>query len=265
MSRESQPRKNSAPSPRKIQALRAVDPCRTASASSNAARRFPCRNAEASRSNAPVSSSLIREAPARPPALRSRKSRRIAAMLSSIRSKRQGVNAARPMRRRTLSGRAPPPRSSPRGDMARSLDLGDQSLPVLRNAVDLSRRPIGLPPDERRRALESDLLGDPIVLLQKRGRLLRRGPPKTLMIPRFRHTGRVLAQKRFGRRRALAIRLVVQDRDRNDRELDAAGRHIGLNLVEGAHRVAAIGVEDHPQPRRGRIAKRPERRTLDAE
>src|SRR5208337_1931381 len=227
-----------------IQALRAVDRCRTMSASSNAARRWPCRNEEASRSNTPVSSSLMREAPARPPALRSWKSLRIAAMLSSIRRKRQGENAARPMRRRTLGGRAPPPPSSPRGDIMRSLDLGDQSLPVLRDAVDLSCRPIRLPPDERRRALEPDLLGDPIVLLQKRGRLLRRGRPKALMVPGFRHTGRDQAQKRFGRRRALAVRLVVQDRDRNDRELDAPRLHIGFELIEGAHRIAAIGVED---------------------
>src|SRR5271165_3952305 len=235
------------------------------SASSNAARRWPRRNAEASRSNAPVSLSLMREAPARPPALRSSKSLRIAAMLSSIRRKRQGVNATRPMRRRTPGGRASPPRSSAHGDIVRSLDLGDQSLPALRDAVDLSRRPIRLAPDERRRALEPDLLGDPIVLLQKRGGLLRRGLPKTLMIPRFRHMRRVLAQKRFGRRRTLAVRLVVQDRDRNDRELDAARRHIGLELIEGAHRVAAIGVEDHPQPRRGRIAIGSEGRMLDAE
>src|SRR5271165_5493336 len=168
------------------------------SASSNAARRWPRRNAEASRSNAPVSSSLMREAPARPPALRSSKSRRIAAMLSSIRRKRQGANAARPVRRRTPGGLASPPRSSPRGDIVRPPDLGDQSLPVLRNAIDLSRRPIRLPPDERWRAFEPDLLGDPIVLLQKRGRLLRQRRPKTLMIPCFRHTGRVLARKRFG-------------------------------------------------------------------
>src|SRR5271166_3669255 len=114
-------------------------------------------------------------------------------MLSSIRSKRQGENAARPMRRRTLGGLASPLRSSARGDIVRSLDLGDQSLPALRYAVDLSRRPIRLPPDERRRALEPDLLRDLIVLLQKRERLLRRGRPKTLMIPRFRHTGPVLA------------------------------------------------------------------------
>src|SRR5208283_5472576 len=211
------------------------------SASSNAARRLPCRNAEASRSNAPVSSSRMREAPARPSALRWPKSRRIAAMLSSIRRKRQGANAARPMRRRTPGGRASPPRPSARGDIVRSLDLGDQRLPALRDAVDLSRRPVRLPPDERRRALETDLLGDSIVLLEKRRRLLRRGRPKTLVIPRFRHTGGVLAQERFGRRRALAVRLVVQDRDRNDRELDAPRSHVGPEFVEGAHRVAAIG------------------------
>src|SRR5208337_4524636 len=114
----------------------------------------------------------MREAPTRPPALRSWKSRRIAAMLSSIRRKRQGANAARPMWRRTLSGRAPLARSSARGDIVRSLDVGDQSLPALRDAVDLSRRPIRLPPDERRRALEPDLFGDSIILLQKRGCLL---------------------------------------------------------------------------------------------
>ncbi len=63
----------------------------------------------------------------------------------------------------------------------RSLDLGDQNLPALRDAVDLSRRPIGLPPDKRRRALESDLFGDSVIPLQKRRGLRRCGGPKTLM------------------------------------------------------------------------------------
>ena len=59
-SRYSQPKKNMTPSARKTQALRAVEPCRAASASHSLL--CPFTKVVAPRSNAPVSSSLTRVA-----------------------------------------------------------------------------------------------------------------------------------------------------------------------------------------------------------
>ena len=56
------------------------------------------------------------------------------------------------------------------------LDFGDQRIPVLRDAVDLAHAPIRLAPDERRRSMQTDLLGNPIVLLEERRGALGRRP-----------------------------------------------------------------------------------------
>ena len=70
------------------------------------------------------------------------------------------------------------------------LDFGDQGIPVLRNAVDLARAPIRLAPDERRRSTQTDLLGNPIVLLKQRRGALGRRQAKVLVIPGFHHLAR---------------------------------------------------------------------------
>src|ERR1700722_2546501 len=135
----------------------------------------------ASRSNPPVSSRRTRDAARRSPDRNSSRSRRSVATRSLILSDRHGDKAARPMRRST-PGRAGSARSLSR-DITGLLDFGDQRIPVLRNAVDFARAPIRLAPDERRRSMQTDLLGNPIVLLEERQGALGTSQAKVLVIP----------------------------------------------------------------------------------
>src|SRR6202050_5756119 len=97
--------------------------------------------------------------------------------------------------------------------------------------------------------MHTDLLSNPIVLLKQRRGALGRRQAKVLVIPGFHHLRWILAQQRLRRRRSLPVVLVVEDRDRYDRKLDAAGLHIGPERIERSHRIAAIGIDDHPQSR----------------
>ena len=126
------------------------------------------------------------------------------------------------------------------------LNFGDQRLPVLWNTVDLARAPIRLAPDERRRSMSTDLLQQSDCSSQAALGRSPKAPSEASGDPRLPTSALDSGRQRLRRRRALPVVFVVKDRDRYDRKLDAAGRHIRPKRIERPHRIAAIGIDDHP-------------------
>ena len=113
------------------------------------------------------------------------------------------------------------------------------------------RAPIRLAPDERRRFMQADLSSTVTIVLLGSAGALSRPPSKVLDDPRLPPSAldSGSSSEVIRRRHAPAVVLVVEDRDRYGPQAGCGQRSWSLS-ASNAHRIAAIGIDDHPQPQR---------------